>query len=540
MADETRGLLNPIDRLVTYFSASAGVKRARDRAVLAYYEAAKPNPQRKFRQAGVSPEQLVQNSATALRNQMRHLDRNHDITRGALTVLVNNTVGPQGVGVEFQPRRKNGEIHTEYAAALTEAFRDWQRRPEVTWRHSWARCQRLSARTWYRDGEVFGQRLRGPVAGLDHGTRVPYSLELIEPDLLPLDFDDESKGIRQSVQRNAWGRATGYWVLKRRPEEVVSLRSSTDMKLISAGDMLHAAHTDRIGQMRGLTPFASVITRIEDIKDYEESERIAAKVAAMLTAYVKRQAPDGGGYEPDIDPSTGRPYPRQVSMSPGTIIDTLAIGEEIGLIDSSRPNPNLVTFRNGQLRAMAAGISASYSSISRNYDGTYSSQRQELAEQWVHYACLTDDWVSAFVRPVVEDFITVADLSGAVPMPKDVVATTADDVLYVAPSMPWIDPLKEALAWLQLCQAGFASEVEVIRKRGGVPSDVLRQISEHRKKAAELGVRLATEPPVGGSQSTADPADPGDGEGPGIDPDPGKTKQPTKKGADQIPPGGPA
>ena len=30
-----------------------------------------------------------------------------------------------------------------------------------------------------------------------------------------------------------------------------------------------------------------------------------------------------------------------------------------------------------------------------------------------------------------------------------------DDVLFVAPSMPWIDPLKEATAWLALVQAGF-------------------------------------------------------------------------------------
>lgn len=505
-------LLNPLDRLIGWVSPSAGLRRLRDRTIFAHYEAAKPNRQRKFREAGASPEQLVQTSATALRNQMRYLERNHDITRGAIGVLVNNTIGPQGIGVEFQPKRADGTIHTEYAAALSEAYRDWSKCPEVTWKHSWAKCQRLAARTWFRDGEVFSQRLGGATPGLEHGTRVPYSIELIEPDLLPLDYDDESKGIRQSIQRNAWGRPTGFWVFKRRPDEVASLRSSADMKFIPAGAMLHAAHTDRIGQLRGITPFASVITRIEDIKDYEESERIAAKVAAMLTAYVKRQAPDGGGYEPTVD-AQGNPIPRQMSLAPGVIIDTLAVGEEIGLIDSKRPNPNLVTFRNGQLRAFAAGISASYSSISRNYDGTYSSQRQEMVEQWVHYACLTDDFVSSFIRPVVEDFIAFAHASGVARIPKDVVATSVDDVLYVAPSMPWIDPAKEATAWLTLVQAGFASEVEVIRKRGGKPADVLQLIADFRKQAAELGVQLSSAPapaPVAAADDTppADDEDP--------------------------------
>jgi lambda family phage portal protein len=265
------------------------------------------------------------------------------------------------------------------------------------------------------------------------------------------------------------------------------------LKVVSADRMVHLAHLSRIGQLRGVTRFASVIGRIEDIKDYEESERIAAKVAAMLTGYVKRLAPDGGGYEGPLKDDNGNDLPRQVGLSPGTIIDTLAVGEEIGLIDSKRPNPNLITFRNGQLRAFAAGISASYSSISRNYDGTYSSQRQELVEQWVHYACLTDDFVSMAVQPMVEDFIRAADLSNVVPMPADLKPGTHDDVLYVAPSMPWIDMAKEATAWLTLSQAGFISEVEVIRKAGRNPDTVLEQIASWRKKVEEKELRFSSD-----------------------------------------------
>jgi len=483
--------LNPVDRLVAWLDPQRGLNRLRSRTLLAHYEAARPSPQRKFRRDGGSPNYLVQQGAVPLRNQMRYLDCNHDLVVGSLDVLVNNTVGAQGIGVEFQPRTLSGEIHTEYAAALASAWRDWQRRPEVRWQHSYSRCQRLLARTLYRDGEAFAQRVRGAVPGLDHGTRVPYSLELMEPDMVPMDHSDPARGILQGIQRNTWGRPTGYWVHKSHPGEALGLRP--DLKVIPANRMLHLAHLPRIGQLRGVTRFASVITRIEDIKDYEESERIAAKVAAMLTGYVKRQAPDGGGYEGPLKDDNGNDLPRQIALSPGTIIDTLAVGEEIGLIDSKRPNPNLITFRNGQLRAFAAGISASYSSVSRNYDGTYSSQRQELVEQWVHYACLTDDFVTMAVQPSVEDFIEVADLSGQVPRPKDVRPGTEDDVLYVAPAMPWIDMAKEATAWLVQSQAGFISEVEVIRKAGRNPETVLEQIAGWRKKVEERGLRFSSD-----------------------------------------------
>ena len=62
-------------------------------------------------------------------------------------------------------------------------------------------------------------------------------------------------------------------------------------------------------------------------------------------------------------------------MAPGMVIDSLQVGEEIGLIDSNRPNPNVVNFRQGQLRAIAAGVGVSYSSAARDYNGTFSAQR---------------------------------------------------------------------------------------------------------------------------------------------------------------------
>ena len=486
--------MNALDRTIGWLSPARALQRAQARRALAYYEGAKPSRQRARRQDASAPDALVGQGAAALRAHARFLERNHDLSRGALRVLVNNVVGPAGIGIEPQPRRADGSIHTEYAAALREAWRDWQRRPEVTHRLNWPLAQRLMAYTWLRDGEVFAQQLIGPVTALDHGTRVPYSLELLEPDFIPLEFEDSARNIRQGIQRNAWGRPTGYWAHKTDPRESMAYASTSNLKYIAAANMLHVATLDRLHQLRGVSEFSSVITRIEDLKDYEESERIAAKVAASLTGYVKRNEPagfQGAAPEPARD-DAGNPLPRNLHLQAGVIIDTLQVGEEIGLIDSNRPNPNLISWRAGQLRAFSAGIGASSSSVSRDYNGTYSAQRQELVEQWVHYAVLTDEFTGMLVQPVWENFVAAARLGGVVPVPRDVVPGTEDDALFIGQSMPWIDPMKEANAWEKLCQAGFASEPEVIRKRGGNPRDVLEQTADWRRQAEERGLTFSS------------------------------------------------
>lgn len=480
-------MMNFIDRTVAVFSPVAGLRRAYARKILATYEGAEPSRMRKFRREIGSVNDLVKKAGPSLRAQARYLERNHDLARGALRVLVNNVVGPNGIGIEPQPRRKDGSIDPDYAKALLEAWRDWCRLPEVTRRFSWSRCQRLLAQAWFRDGEAFVQRLAGPVQFLDHGTRVPYSLELIEADLFPSSYDDPARGIRQSVERNAWGAPRAYWCYKVSPDEY-RLAGYQDLKRIPAERMLHLFRSDRLHQLRGVSEFASVLTRLEDIKDYEESERVAAKIAAMLTMYVKKGQPEI--YEAPDSQTT----PRQLDLAPGMIIDDLVAGEEIGMIDSKRPNPNLITFRGGQLRAAAAGLGASYSSLSRDYNGTYSAQRQELVEQWVNYAVLTDDFVCDCVQPVWEEFVAIAHLSGVVPIPKGIKPGTENDAIYVAQAMPWIDPLKEAQASTALVQAGFGSEVEMIRRRGANPSNVLEQIANWRDECKRRGISFSTNP----------------------------------------------
>lgn len=499
--------MNVLDKIIAAIAPTAALQRAHSRAVLASYEAGQSSRLRKFSRDKASGNTLAKAYAGPLRDQARNLDRNHDIARGILNTLVNNTVGPNGVTVEPQPIRKiDGRIHEDLAKIISGLWADWCRRPEVTHQLNFAAVQRMACRAWLRDGEIFAQRVRGSVPGLDHKTRVPYSLELLEADMVPSDVEDGSR-VQQGIELNAWGQAVSYRVHKAHPGDTFWWRSKSDLKTVPAANMLHAKRTDRIGQLRGVSEFASIITRLEDVKDYEESERIAAKIAASMAAYIKKGTPDL--YAPTTD-ENGNTVPREMRFAPGMVFDDLLPGEEIGTIDTNRPNTNLQYHRDGQLRAAAAGVGVSYSSASRNYNGTYSAQRQEMVEQFPQYQALTGEFTAQFVQPVYEDLIAMARMAGLLPrkMLDEIETDTLFSALYIGQQMPWIDPQKEAVAFETMERNFYMSAQEIIRRRGGNPQSVIDQEAAWHQRLKDAGLERVHQ----GSQNA--PAEPADNEEP--------------------------
>lgn len=486
--------LNGLDRFIGYFSPLWAFRRGRARnalEVLAEYEGGKPGRLRKAMREDRAPNQLVGASALRLRNYARHQERNLDLARGVLDVLVRNVVGPDGIAIEPMPRRLDGSVHQDFADELMRLYRSWARRPEVTWQSDWAGAQRRLARAWLRDGEAFVQLVEGSSAFIKHGTSVPLSLELLEADLVPLDFEDQARSIRQGVELDAWTRARAFHVWKQHPGDSF-LGSFGDLKRVPAERMLHVALRDRLHQVRGISIFASVINRLEDLKDYEDYERAAAKIASAITGAIERDG-ETVPADPGALEGTDSANRDRLRIEAGMIFDGPP-GTKVSILKNERPNAQLEPFRNGQLSAAAAGVGTTRSSISKNYDGTYSAQRQELVEGWPQYRCLTREFVSQCAAPVFERFVFLSVLSGQLRLPADLDPSTMTDAEYRGPAMPWIDPVKEAEANRTLVRCGFKSATQVIRERGGDPWETLTQISDERKEAKRLGITIESDP----------------------------------------------
>jgi lambda family phage portal protein len=421
-----------------------------------------------------------------LREQARFLEENHDLVNGILTVLVNNTVGPEGITVEPLPRNADGSVNRDLADELSLLYDDWSRHPEVTGEYTRPAMERLLARSLYRDGEVFVQHLSGRVPFLQHRTQVPYSVEMLEADMVPMDHPDNVQHNNfQGVIKNNWGQPIAYQVYMRHPGSIKAW--DTQLKEVKADSMLHAKLVSRVGQTRGVSLFASVLKRLNDLRMYEESEQVAARMAACLGLYIKRGNPDlyvPGNEEEGDD--------RLFEMAPGIIYDNLLPGEEIGDISPNRPSQLLQPFRDSMLKAVSAGVKANYSTVSKDYSGTYSSQRQELSDSYVNYGTLQADFVNQICRPMWEQFLASALMAKLIRVPDSLDERTLYDATFRGPVQPWIDPAKEASANLIQVRAGFKSLSQVIRERGENPRRVLAEIQREREEAEEMGIELSS------------------------------------------------
>jgi lambda family phage portal protein len=375
---------------------------------------------------------------------------------------------------------------------LAELWAEFWQAPEVTGELPGAEMERLVCRSWLRDGEVFAQHVNKAAA--PYGSRVPYALELLEADFVPYDLIDAGNRITHGVQKDGWGRPVGYYVLKNHPGNRTSVPGSRfETVYLPADRALHLKFCRRLHQTRGVSIFHAVLSRLDDLKDYEESERIAARVAAALTAYIRRDAGMNDMVTTTVSDDGEATTTRSFNMEPGLIFDGLQPGEDVGLIDSKRPNPNLEAFRNAMLRAVASGTGTRFSSIAKNYNGTYSAQRQELVEAVAHYRRLFDYLRQRFYLPIWRRFVDASRLAGLLRIPQGIQERSLYYPEVRGPNMPWIDPKKEIEAFSMMVESGFRSRHQVIRDLGSDPATVDAQL-----EADPLDIR-----PVPGAEPAA-------------------------------------
>ena len=487
--------MNRFDRLIAYFAPRAAAERARARVAIEAYAAAKDTRLRNIKRTSSGPNATVRSDAVTLRRMARQFDEDSDLAKRALDLLVQNVIGP-GITPEPTARTADGTAAVDFNEAVARRLRDWRRRPEVTRRFSDAAAKRLAFRSLMRDGEVLIQHVRGSAPGLTHSTALPYSYELIDADRLPMDYDNQvgriSAGgtIVQGIALNDWNEPQAYFLnpyLVDDRRSLGSLNTSTPIRK-DAADILHAALISRIGQLRGVSQFATVMSRLEDMNEVDEAERIAVRIAASIGLAIyssKNQKP-----AVDADDDT-----RTFEFQPGFVL-SLDPDDKAEMLESKRPTESLMPWRKSQSQAFAGGVNVGYSSLMMDYLGTYSSQRQELVEAFASFGVIWSHWVDTVEEPMYRETLklliaTDADIRT---LSRELDERTIYDAEFSRPVMPWVDPVKEAESLQLQYDLGIKTKASMIRERGGNPEETTEAVAEEKRAAAKLA--LETAPPA--------------------------------------------
>ncbi len=476
-----------IDQGIAQISPVWALKRAKARRELARYDGATPSEQHLWRnnlRSRGDPNTALFGAKQTLVEKARKLDQDHDLVTSLLSNLVDGAIGPTGITIMPMPRTREGDLFRDLADEIKAYLMQFESAPEMSGQYDMAALDRLAFRSTMRDGECFVQQYqrRAPT------NLIPYALKAYESDYCPSDIDVNPDDFYMGVRRNQFARPLQYKFYREHPG---SINASHEFIIINAGNIFHLKYATRLDQIRGVTILAPILNRAAGIKRLEEAEDTAAQLGASIGGYIKRGTADM--YE---EPSEADSL--QYEMQPGIFYDNLPVGAEIEMLNPSRPNPNLVDYRNNQLRAMCTGAMASYSAVSRNYDGSYSAMRQERLDQHriykglthLHVQMFTRKWVRGLVATLIENDM-LETLRGAGIRELDM--RTVYDAEYLGPPMEWIDPENQANTTIKMIRARIRSRASFQREMGLDPEMMRDEIAKERERDQAVGIPVTDE-----------------------------------------------
>ena len=441
-------------------------------------------------------------AADIIRQTIRHMEQNSDIVQGALHIIETAVVGENGIHPEPMVLMSDGKPAHDLNRELSMLWDEWAIRPDVTGRYNLGEAQRLNFRAWLRDGDAFRRHHINRMFSTRMGeSLVPYRLELINPELVPEALIDSTKRIIGGIELDMWNRPIAIHVLKRHENFVHQAQGSTssgshgwDTVRVSAMEMSWLAWAHREEQVRGVSAFAPIRKRIQDIDSLDEAERRAAVLNADVALFVEREVGGGSTRNPmDAKNDGDLENKRFADFEPGLVFDGLDVGEKITSPIPHRPNENVMTFRDAQLCCVAVALGLSSSSLKRRYDHTYSAARQELVETSTAMRQYWTRWVDGMERPTWRKWIEAVRLRNLVTIPAGVNMRSLYMPVYTPPTMPWIDPQKEAMAAKILTDSHIESREHYQRQRGRDPDVVRLQVEREKEWMDETGLMMPDE-----------------------------------------------
>jgi len=495
--------MNILDKVIGYFSPLAGLRRAHARATLnRTYQGAEANRltnHKRPKNQAADQELMGPFGADALRAWARALVRDNAYAWNVVDTIVSNVVG-DGITAQSVYETDEGEDVEDVNDYRDKIFTEWCEVADINGELTFAEIQILALREMAEAGEVLIRKISTPNKTYKGITRpVPFALELIEADRLSLERDtfttrvnkENGNRVIRGVELDDKGKPVAYWIYPEHPNSPYTVHNQIPER-INASEIIHLYRKDRVGQTRGVSWFAPVMSWMRDLGIYVDNEIQASAVASCFGVAIKTDTPLGSLMAPNGEDNTDHTGNSLEYLEPAMVV-RLKPGESVESINPGRPNSASEPWINLMLRGICAGTGTNYEAIAKDFSKTsYSSSRSSKLEDRSRYKRTQNYIVHHLCLPVWDEFCNAAARAGLDMFPTS--TELLEDRRKVAPvewqlpEQEWVDPMSEQQAAESSLKSFTNTAQNVLGSRGLSYRSVYYQAAKERKLRLKLGL----------------------------------------------------
>ncbi len=476
--------LNLFDKIISQISPTAGIKRAYAKMTLetltrgaSYYDAADIGRTKNgWTTTNATANVIDGASRDIIRARARDLERNDDMYKSIILDLERNVVG---TGIVMQAKyNKSNEDEQENSLnnAVETLWNNWAKPKEcsVTGQFSLYEILKIIVRRRYVDGGI----LVLPII-----KNKKFKLQLLEVDML----DDNIRyfnghRVVGGIEIDDYNTPLAYHIKKYKDDYYTG-----ESQRVDADNIIYLPSLIRISQVREVSPSASSLRRIDDLKQLIDAalikEQVQACVGIALTQNSSSGLPIGRCYGTESSES-----PTEIDMEPGMVF-RLKPGEKIEAFNPSGNSSTADNIMRVIQRQAGAGAGLSYEAVSRDMSQVnYSSARQGMLQDRKTYQDLQKYLIEHFLEPLYKKWLQFQVLIGNIIIPDFDVKSDFyyTSIKWITPGWEWIDPLKSVNANKIGIESGQTTLQEVCAERGKDYRDILEQTVKEKALLQEL------------------------------------------------------
>lgn len=413
------------------------------------------------------------------------------------------------VGIGITPRF-NAITDADRKKAITQLYNDFVAQADADCILNLYGMQTLGVRAWFDGGEFFvRRRARFP----DAGYPVPMQVQLLEAEMCPLLNATTWPGlpvgnyIQSGIEFNNKGTRTAFWFYKQHPGDPIPggalVFDPTDLIRVAASDVCHVFEPKRIGQIRGVSALAPLLTKLRNIGDYEDAVLERQKLANLVVGFITRELPTLDPNDPAMGalgaalgevisqgeiPGMGPQIsPALAPMAPG-LMQELEDGQTVSW---SNP-PEAGTTYSDYMRTSHLGSAAASGIPYELYSGdilnisdrtlrVIMNEFRRLAEQ--------RQWqivIPRMCQPIVEWFVDAAVLQGLITLTE---APLVKRCTHSPHGWPYIHPVQDVQGRALAVLNGFESRSQVVGERGDDIEQVDAERAADQQREIDLGLK---------------------------------------------------